>query len=60
MSSHHFYTAGYYIGNNSGNPSVFRLIFQIYAVANFTDWVFDGTIATTEGKGNAIILLARV
>ena len=49
--------AGYYIGNLSGNPATFRLMFQHYAYENFTDWVFDGTIATTQGKGKATFLL---
>ena len=51
--------AGYYIGNNSGNPAVFRLMFQHYAYENLgsPDWEFDGTIATTQGKGNAVLML---
>ena len=40
----------------SGNPATFRLMFQHYAYENLgsPDWEFDGTIATTQGKGTAM------
>ena len=56
--SHHD-TAGYYIANDSGNPTAHRLVFQVYANENLgsPDCEFDGTISTTQGKGKAMFLL---